>query len=56
MARNYGVTGRENLIARRGPFAQAALDSISVLFGTLFVVSLVGSLPLAVFLMFFASF
>jgi|GEM_PF-3807017 len=40
----------------RGPFLQAALDTISVLFAVTFVLALVGSLPLAIFLMFFASF
>lgn len=40
----------------RGPFIQSALDTINVLFGVLFIVAIAASLPLAVFLMFFASF
>jgi len=40
----------------RGPFIQALLDTINVAFGLLFIVALAGCLPLAVFLMFFASF
>ena len=42
--------------SQRGPIAQAALDSVSVLFGALFVISLLASLPLAIFLMMFAQF
>lgn len=42
--------------SQRGPFFQTALDAINVLFGVLFIVSLAASLPLAVFLMFFAQF
>jgi hypothetical protein len=46
----------DSLDSGRGPFLQAALDTINVLFGALFVLALVGSLPLAIFLMLFASF
>jgi hypothetical protein len=46
----------DSLDLGRGPFTQAALDTISVLFAVMFVLALVGSLPLAVFLMLFASF
>lgn len=42
--------------SKRGPIAQAALDSITVLFGAMFFLSLLASLPLAIFLMVFAQF
>lgn len=53
----HSPSGRSNsLDLGRGPFIQAALDSISVLFGVMFIVALAASLPLAVFLMLFANF
>jgi hypothetical protein len=54
---DHSPPGRsDSLDLGRGPFIQTALDAINVLFGVLFIVAVAGSLPLAVFLMFFASF
>lgn len=54
---DHSPPGRSNsLDLGRGPFLQAAVDSISILFCVLFIVALIGSVPLAVFLMLFAKF
>jgi hypothetical protein len=58
----HSVTGHSppdrfnSLDLGRGPFLQAVLDTINVVFGLLFISALAASLPLAVVLMFFASF
>lgn len=58
----HSVTGHSppdrsnSLDLGRGPFLQAVLDTINVVFGLLYIVALATSLPFAVFLMFFASF
>jgi len=40
----------------RSQFSQALIDIVAVVFGIIFVCSVAVSLPLAVFMMFFASF
>ena len=50
----HGLSTRALL--KRGYVAQALIDSATVCFGLLFLCALAGSIPLALFLMIFASF
>lgn len=50
----HGLSGRALL--KRGYVAQALIDSTTVLFGFLFLLSVALSIPLAIFLLLFAVF